>query len=252
MVPNVQLQDGRRYVSDPEGRFTAEERGRMDSALSQLRERYGVEVALVVVPEVEGDDPVGFTVELFELWGLGDAERDNGLLILYIFEPVYRTIRFEVGYGLEGLLPDARAFQLINNILVPGIKEGREVESFLSLFEELGNLLEGSEEGAYVATSEEEDSFLPILKGWIVLSLIVGGVYAFFMLDIPRRKRRTADALRSLYNHPLYHQGLFVLSFLTAFPDSRTCYCATSATFSLLLLSETCEELSRLWYERKC
>lgn len=83
-VPNVQKQDYRRFVSDPEGYFTPDERSEIDQALYDLRERHTVEVVLVVLPAIENDDPETFTEELFRLWGLGKAEDDNGLLILYV------------------------------------------------------------------------------------------------------------------------------------------------------------------------
>ena len=177
-VPNVQKQDYRCFVSDPEGYFTPDERSEIDRALFDLRERHTVEVVLVVLPAIENDDPETFTEELFRLWGLGKAEDDNGLLILYVTQR-RRLIRFETGYGLEGALPDAATYGISQRILIPGIKEGRSKDAFLAGISQIDTYLsEGydpSNDGNVDYTDDEmsDEDLLTILAGYgILLSLI--------------------------------------------------------------------------------
>ena len=177
-VPNVQRQDYRRFVSDPEGYFTPEERSEIDHALYDLRERHTVEVVLVVLPAIENDDPETFTEELFRLWGLGKAEDDNGLLILYVTQR-RRLIRFETGYGLEGALPDAATYGISQRILIPGIKEGRSKEAFLAGISQIDTYLsEGydpSNDGNVDYTDDEmsDEDLLTIFAGYGILSVVV-------------------------------------------------------------------------------
>lgn len=177
-VPNVQKQDYRRFVSDPEGYFTPEERSEIDRALYDLRERHTVEAVLVVLPAIENDDPETFTEELFRLWGLGKAEDDNGLLILYVTQR-RRLIRFETGYGLEGALPDAATYRISQRILIPGIKEGRSKDAFLAGISQIDTYLsEGydpSNDGNVDYTDDEmsDEDLLTIFAGYGILSVVV-------------------------------------------------------------------------------
>ncbi|MDO5035917.1 MAG: TPM domain-containing protein [Porphyromonas sp.] len=219
MVPNVQVQNAQRYVSDPEEHFSSEERARMDAALSSLRQQYGIEAVLVVVPEVINDDPLDFTVKLFELWGLGNKELDNGLLILYIFEPEFRTIRFEVGYGLEGILSDGRSHQLITQILVPAIKQGDEVGGFMQLFDELENLLEEGEEGGLLQEEEPviDDAVASMLADlYFILSALFALGYVIQIIVPTVRSPRPAVALNKLYDKK---NGCAVFAMVLFFPS---------------------------------
>lgn len=190
-VPNVQVQDYRRFVSDPEGYFTSEERAALDRALFDLRDRHTVEVVLVVVPAVPEDDPETFTEELFRLWGVGKSQDDNGLLILYVTGHD-RLIRFETGYGLEGALPDAATHGIAQRILIPGIKEGRAADAFLEGFDRIDTYLtegyDASNDGNVDYTSS--DSFRGEMVQWILFYLILSVFVAVLT---------TFDALRRLW-----------------------------------------------------
>lgn len=204
-VPNVQLQDRHCFVSDPEGYFTTEERTALDQALSDLRERYTVEVALVVLPGIEGDDPERFTVKLFELWGIGREEDDNGLLILYKYgSKGNRIIRFETGYGLEGVLPDITTKRLTNHYLLPAIEEGRDAEGFLQLFGAIDQLLaEGYEpvaSGDVIAIyeTEQEEAFWQMIKGYLAVACLIGLLFAVGIWSQWRKKEEPAEQLNLL------------------------------------------------------
>jgi uncharacterized protein len=61
-------------------------------------------------------------VDLFEAWGIGKKGKNNGVLILCAVED--RRIRIEVGYGLEGILPDAKAGRIIDQLMLPHFRAG--------------------------------------------------------------------------------------------------------------------------------
>lgn len=205
-VPNVQKQDYRHLVSDPEGYFSENDRARIDQALVALREKHTVEVALVVLPGIYGDDPEHFTNELFELWGIGKAGDDNGLLILYVYGSAgNRIIRFETGYGLEGALPDITTKQITNRTIVPHILDGEDAEGFIQAASEIDRLLgeeyEARNEGNvdYQGTyGVPERSTSKEIRTYLLLALTLGLPLALFFVARWRR----ANRLKRLRNCP--------------------------------------------------
>lgn len=122
-VPNVQLQDSTRFVSDPADYIPAEEEAAINRAVLALRQRTQVEFALVVVPNTGGRDIEGFALELFRTWGLGSKQYNNGLLFVLAIED--RKSRFEVGYGLEGYLTDVKASQIWRKVMREEVRRGQ-------------------------------------------------------------------------------------------------------------------------------
>ena len=83
-IPNVQLRDRTRFVSNPDGILSGEAVVRLDSICYSLKERGIAEVAIVVVDDIKSRDAFSFSQELFESWGVGDKQLDNGLGILLV------------------------------------------------------------------------------------------------------------------------------------------------------------------------
>ena len=69
------------------------------------------QIVVVTVPDLQGATIEGYAVALFEKWGIGNKKYDNGVLVLLSVGE--REIRIEVGYGLEGAIPDGRAGEII-------------------------------------------------------------------------------------------------------------------------------------------
>ncbi len=122
-VPNVQLRDRTRFVSDPAGILSGETVQTIDSLLHALRTRGLAEVAVVILPSIAADDdPYFFAHNLLNRWGVGEKGKDNGLVILIAQQE--REIQFETGYGLEGVLPDALCKRIQTQYMVPALAKG--------------------------------------------------------------------------------------------------------------------------------
>lgn len=80
------------------------------------------EIAVVTIPSLDGDTIEHYATKLFESWKIGNAKNDNGVLLLISRDD--RKLRIEVGYGLEGALPDILAQDIINNQITPSFKQG--------------------------------------------------------------------------------------------------------------------------------
>jgi uncharacterized protein len=89
--------------------------------LDQLERQTSSEVAVVTVPSLDGVPVDDYAVRLFKEWGIGQARQDNGVLVLVA--PNEREMRIEVGYGLEGILPDGLAGQIIREQFIPRFRE---------------------------------------------------------------------------------------------------------------------------------
>lgn len=182
-VPNVQLQDARLFVSDPTGHIGDEDKQRINHTIATLRDSLSVEMAVVILPQIKDNDPERFAHDLFQLWGIGKKADNNGLLLLYVYQQPGRAIRFEVGYGLEGILTDALTSQISRKYIIPHILEGRVGQGILEGTQVVRHLLDDS----YTAPEENFDSsgewspLLQLLKWWFYLSI---GFSAIIILSL--------------------------------------------------------------------
>lgn len=110
------------YVNDFAGVITPAAESQLESWAQNLSLRTGVEVAIATVSDLEGEALETYAVDLFAAWGIGKKGKDNGLLILVV--PPERALRIEVGYGLEGLIPDALAGRVARDSMFPFFREG--------------------------------------------------------------------------------------------------------------------------------
>lgn len=110
------------YVNDFAGVLPAPVRDRLEAELTALERDTGAEVAVAVVARTAPETPKMYAVQLFEAWGIGKRGRDNGVLFLVAMEE--RRVEVEVGYGLEGILPDGKVGALLDRHVVPRFREG--------------------------------------------------------------------------------------------------------------------------------
>ena len=121
-VPNVHIEDARRYVSNPDGVLSAQAVSKLDEALKSIWDATSAEVVVVAIDETDSGDIDDFATKLFEKWGIGKKDNDNGLLILVSKNDRKVTIR--TGYGMEGVLPDVVCGRIIRNDMLPRFRSG--------------------------------------------------------------------------------------------------------------------------------
>jgi uncharacterized protein len=95
---------------------------RLDGLLSAHETQTTNQVVVLTIPSLEGQTVEEVANAVFNAWGLGQAGRDNGVLLLIARDD--RALRIEVGYGLEGALADAEAGRIIRRVIVPAFREG--------------------------------------------------------------------------------------------------------------------------------
>lgn len=116
------LPDYRGRVNDFAGALSAQDRQAIEDYLVQLESQTGAQVAVAVVPTTAPLDPVDYKVKLFDKWMPGQKGADNGLLVLVAVQE--RRVEVAVGYGLEGILPDAKVGRILDSAVMPRFKQG--------------------------------------------------------------------------------------------------------------------------------
>lgn len=93
----------------------------LETELAEFEKETTSEIAVVTVETLEGLTVEDYAVRLFESWGIGKKDKDNG--VLFIVAEAERKVRIEVGYGLEGVITDGRAGRLLDEAVIPSLRQ---------------------------------------------------------------------------------------------------------------------------------
>lgn len=124
----------------------------LDTRLAALEARKGAQVAVLIVPTTGPDTIEQFATRVFDQWKLGRQKVDDG--ILFVVAKNDRTLRFEVGYGLEGAVPDAMAGRIIREQVVPHFKQDDYAGGIEAGVDALIKLIDGESLPAPAAQSD--------------------------------------------------------------------------------------------------
>lgn len=191
LVPKVFATDSTRLFSDPEGYVSPEGRERIDSALYELRLRNGVEFATVILPSIGERDIESFSTDLFRLWGIGSKTRNDGLLLLIVMDQ--RKVRFETGYGLEGILPDVLASRIQRQEILPRMRQGDYEGAIYNGVIAVGQVIQGEGYTSDRRTAQGKEEFpTRILLILYALTVLAAGYSAFSSLREEELRTRNA------------------------------------------------------------
>lgn len=111
-----------RHFNDYAGVVPAEVAARLEERLARFERETSTQVLVAVFPRLPSPSLEDFTVRTAESWKAGKKELDNGAILFMFVED--RALRIEVGYGLEGALPDVTAKRIIEDTMVPRLRAG--------------------------------------------------------------------------------------------------------------------------------
>lgn len=187
------------YVTDRLQLISREARNTIESIAQQVEQRTGAQIAVVTI---EGYEQFGFGsirelgISLADQWQVGAAGADTGVIIILAMEE--RTVGIEVGYGLEGALPDGRVGAIIDQAILPSFQVGRYGEGFTEAVRMIAGVI-GEEFGQDLSdlgtrpipTSAlggiASDELSRVIR-FLVIFLLFGG--NFFIFPFLRRSRR--------------------------------------------------------------
>ncbi len=199
-VPNPKDNDGG-WVSDPNSFLTLEEKSQINQIITEIEQTTTAQIAVVLLPNIGNEVPKSFAVDLFEEWGIGQAEKDNGLLILTVIDN--RRTEFETGYGLEPILTDALCYRIGAQELVPHFKNGAYGKGLLAALNRIKQILNDPDvineiyDGGGVAHVKKINPILYIVFGYLILTLLMLVFYFSKTKGIDKGK----ESLYDKYHH---------------------------------------------------
>lgn len=107
-------------VNDFTSTLTPDQQQALENKLVAFDDSTSTQIAVVIIPTLNGRDVADYNIELGRAWGVGGKENNNGVILL--ISKGDRKLNISTGYGLEGALPDVTAKQIIDDIIVPNFK----------------------------------------------------------------------------------------------------------------------------------
>jgi uncharacterized protein len=174
-------------VNDHAGMLSASAVSELELLLKTHEDSTSNQIAVLLVPDLEGEDLESYSLKVAETWKLGQEEKDNGVLLLIVRDE--RLVRIEVGSGLEGALTDAVSGRIIRGEIVPRFRDG----DFDGGVRGAVNAIIGTIAGEYVAEPDEVDSedlasrlvaglvFLVVVGVFTLIALVSSGFASWFL-----------------------------------------------------------------------
>ncbi len=128
-------------VTDLTGTLSAAERSSLEQRLTAFEQAKGSQLAVLIVPTTAPETIEQYGIRVAEKWRLGRENTDDGLLLIVAKQD--RTLRIEVGYGLEGIIPDAVAKRVIAETIVPRFQAGDFAGGLTAGLNQLAGLVAG-------------------------------------------------------------------------------------------------------------
>ena len=167
---NVRAQDfpavPNSLVSDYTGTLSSAETHALEQKLLAFEDSTSIQIAVVVIKSTEGYDIADYAVRLAQKWGVGQSKYNNGIMLLAAIGD--RTVTIQTGYGIEGAVPDAIAYRIIENDIKPAFRQG----DYYAGLDAATNSLIGYTKGEYKADSKERSENGPGISGLFVLIVI--------------------------------------------------------------------------------
>lgn len=177
-IPNVQLQDHTKHFSNPDGIVSPANAARIDSLLLDARRKSSAEIVVVAVDDIDSDDIDTYANDLFNAWGIGKSDKNNGILMLMVKDKRKAVIR--TGYGAEGIMPDILAGRIIYDVMFPRFREGDYDGGMLQGVTEMHRLTTDPE-AVKELMSEESDNYRQgssddpdFFKLYLIMGIIAG------------------------------------------------------------------------------
>ncbi len=172
-------------------------RQQLENVLAELERKTGAQLVVLTIQSLDGQDINSFSLETAEKWQLGQKDRDNGLLFTVAVKD--RKYRFEVGYGLEEILPDSRVGAIGRRYLVPYFRQGKYRDGItaatMALVAEIARSSGVSISGSTSAGPGVEKKKGPDLAGPVFLLILL----LFMISGFRDRKRRRGTMVPWIY-----------------------------------------------------
>jgi len=164
------------FINDFAGVLSPEQVRVLEEDARRIERETGAEVAVVIVKDLGGQNLESSAHDIFNSWGIGKKDKDNGVLIL--ISMAERKIRIETGYGVEHLLPDGLCGNIIRNVMAPEFRAGKIAEGIQGALSSIEKAVAG--EGQDTGGTPENQQDIPpaaFVVAWeaMVFAFTMGG-----------------------------------------------------------------------------
>lgn len=197
-VDNVHVADRSRYVTDMAGMLSVAAVARADSLMADAWRQSSAEPVIVIVDNLDGENIDDYATELFELWKPGKKDKDNGVIMLVSRDDRKFVIR--TGYGVEGVLPDALCWTILNQTMKPYFQRGDYDGGVVAAATDLNRALTSEEARAELMSRYQNDAQADdegnLFVNYLIFSgvLLVAFVIIYIVMLFRARGKDTAEA----------------------------------------------------------
>ncbi|MEH0156277.1 TPM domain-containing protein [Limibacter armeniacum] len=163
-----------KLVNDLAEMLIPADRSRLERKLVDYNDTTSTQIAIVTVTSIGGYDISDYTFQLGEKWGIGQQEKDNGILVLIAKNE--RKTFIATGYGIEAYIPDIYAKRIVDQVFIPNFKEGDYYKGLDKGTDIMIDLLDGK--------FQAMPSQTPQIPLWIPIAFIIG---VFILMALMKR-----------------------------------------------------------------
>lgn len=195
------------WVTNPDNVISPIIADSINLLLTDLEKKTSIQAAVVIINSIGEEVPADFATELFNTWGIGVKGKDNGLLILMVYDQ--HRIEFRTGYGMESLLPDITCKRIQMNYMVPRFKEELYDQGMMDGIKATIDVLSNPDTSQIMAEMDARDEQLalddprkPVITGFVAGIFFLVALIAFFIEKREGKFKSDRDTL--LPNHKVY------------------------------------------------
>ena len=160
----------RGHVTDLTGTLTSQQVASLDESLAAFERDHGSQIAVLMVPTTKPEAIEQYSIRVAEAWKVGRKKIDDGVIVVVAKND--HRLRIEVGYGLEGAIPDAIAKRVIQEVMAPHLVEADFYGGLRAGTAQLMKLIEGEQlpPPAPLAQQKSDGGYLPL---FVVMLIVV-------------------------------------------------------------------------------
>lgn len=166
-------------VTDLTNTLSVDQQAALESKLQAFEQSKGSQIAILMIPTTQPEDIAQYSIRVVDAWKLGREKSDDGVLVIVAKDD--RKSRIEVGYGLEGAIPDAIAKRIVSDMMKPSFKQGDFYGGLDAATTQLTKLIDGE---ALPPPTKKQNTNAGGVEQYFVLLLIVAVILGGILTSI--------------------------------------------------------------------
>lgn len=166
------------YVQDFANVLSEKEEIQLRNIGRSIDDQTTSQLAVLTIDTIGESTIEEYSVEAYRKYGLGTEENDNGVLLVIAMQE--KKIRIEVGYGLEGIIPDGKAGRVLDEYAIPHLINDQPNLAVMNTYQALANEVSGTDEFGSASRDVQQQQDFPI-PSWLLIIIVIGVIVLDFM-----------------------------------------------------------------------